>query len=255
MQFVWRKILGASCLCVDSWGNQGFCHGFFGVELDSEALPAIELNAGNCVLIQLLKQVHSTDFHSAEAAVGQHGLSGDGWSGFLGSVQPWAAAVKTADCIPVIIWDPKLRYAAVLHCGRKGTIDGLLPKAIKSFSQIGSKPESIEMAIGPGVSGECYEIGEELASELSDHAKRYPGLFLDYLELREGRYFLDLKSMLVKQALRQGLSPKNVLVSDICTICSPEFHSYRRDKESAGRQIALVGSDNIFNIIRPVKCN
>ena len=146
--------------------------------------------------------------------------------------------VKTADCVPVLVYDGKRAVGAV-HAGWRGTAQSILANTIKAMEgAFGSGPKEMKIAIGPAIRTCHYEVGRDVLEAVSD------GLIsggIKYHEERGGRIYIDLPSVNKIQAMSMGVREENIYVSPECTFCNQAFHSYRRDKERAGRQGAFIG--------------
>jgi hypothetical protein len=139
-------------------------------------------------------------------------------------------AVRTADCYPVILADPVRRALAVVHAGWRGAAAEVVARALALLeSRYGSRAADLVVAVGPGIGGCCYEVGPEIAAQLS----RWTG------PDSAGRR-LDLAAVLVRQLIERGVPESGIEVAGLCTFCRPgEFHSYRRDG-AAGRMISAA---------------
>jgi len=173
-------------------------------------------------------------------------------------------AVKTADCMPVMIIDRKKRAVGVFHAGWRGTLRRIAEKGVGEMRRwFNSKPEDLHAALGPSIRNCCYSVGEEVrdkfqsqfayADELfrewqtyEDIHLKYPLLFLTmrapgHSELPY-RIFLDLAEANRRQLLAVGLRDKNIAVLPGCTSCdTKQFFSHRKEKGVTGRMMAVVG--------------
>ncbi len=140
-------------------------------------------------------------------------------------------SVETADCVPILLCDPQIPVIGAVHAGWRGTAGGILINAIKRLVEVfSSRPERILIAIGPSIGGCCYEVDEPVMKAITAITGSRP-------RRRNGRYLIDLKEENLKQALTVGIPRENIWLSSECTFCSPErFHSFRYEKEKAGRQ-------------------
>ncbi len=146
-------------------------------------------------------------------------------------------AVFTADCLPVIMYDPHLNIVGVIHAGRKGTSLKIVSKTLQRMIQkYGSVPKNIMLGFGPGIGGCCYEVGDECLESFRD----------SYLQVerftfpkKKGKSMLDLKLANRLDALGAGILDKNIFDCQICTVCSNNlFFSYR--KMDAGRMMTVA---------------
>jgi len=170
-----------------------------------------------------VKQIHSAIVLPADGRCGVVG-SGDA----LLEDQPGAViAIKTADCIPILLVDERRRVVAAVHAGWRGTVAHIAPAAIAAMQQrFGSEPEDLHAAIGPGIGKCCYEVGPEVAAQFGG----------------QGREHIDLTAANRDQLLKAGVTPDRIYASNLCTMClAGEFHSFRRDGEAAGRLCSFAG--------------
>ena len=177
-----------------------------------------------------LKQVHSS---TCVFAGGRTGVLGEG-DALLENTPGSAVAVKTADCIPILLIDRGRRAVAAVHAGWRGTVAEIVRKAVEQMRrQFGSEPAALEAAIGPGIGRCCYEVGPEVAAYFPQ-SKLETG--------RDGRARVDLAEANRRQLMALGLDSARIYISGLCTMCLPgEFHSYRRDKQDAGRMFSFAG--------------
>lgn len=140
--------------------------------------------------------------------------------------------ISTADCLPVFLFDPILKSIGAVHAGWRGLLLNIIPNAINMmWKEFQSFPENIKVFIGPAAGVCCYEVQDDVASK-----------FPDEIRISSMKKFLDLKLLAKKQLINSGVNEKNIEVSEYCTICHPElFHSYRRDRERAGRMMGVIG--------------
>ena len=93
-------------------------------------------------------------------------------------------------------------------------------------NRFGSDPADIHAAIGPGIGKCCYEVGPEVAAQFGER----------------GRAHIDLAEANRRQLIEAGVTGRRIYASNLCTMCRPEeFHSFRRDKQAAGRLYSFAG--------------
>jgi polyphenol oxidase len=130
--------------------------------------------------------------------------------------------VLVADCYPVALSDGE--QVAMLHCGWRPLAGGIVERAVERFS---SPPSA---AIGPGIGGCCYEVGDEVLSAFEG------------IEGAASGRMLDLRRVIAAKLADAGVS--DVQHVDACTSCSPELYfSHRRDNGVTGRQAGLIVRD------------
>lgn len=170
-----------------------------------------------------LKQIHSTECVAGE---GRSGVLGHA-DALLENVAGAVVAVRTADCIPVLLVDVGRRAVAAAHAGWRGTAGGIVAKALSAMRErFGTDPADVHAAIGPGIGKCCYEVGPEVARQFG----------------KQGTSYLDLTEENRQQLIRAGVTPERIYASNLCTKCRPEeFHSFRRDRDDSGRLYSFAG--------------
>ena len=204
-----------------------------------------------------LKQWHSDVIHVFEGATGE-ACRGDGSAtnrpGLL-------LGVQTADCVPILLVDPKKRAVAAVHAGWRGTLARIAVKAAGRMEMhFGSKPGDIVAAIGPAIGSCCYDVGTEVAAEFLSQFADAPDFFDEFRtgdepnpvqwlnQMPPGHQpppknvLLDLRKANRAQLRGIGVKDKNIFVSDLCTACRPDlFFSYRKQSAMSGRQMSVIG--------------
>ncbi len=207
-----------------------------------------------------LRQIHSDLIHRVERMPAQP-LAGDG---IVTDTPGLLVAVQVADCLPIILADRKRRAVGVFHAGWRGTVKRIVEKGVGEMRKhFGSDPRNLVAAIGPGVRGCCYQVGEEVrtsfeaqfsyASSLFREVKesdpvreKYPMLFLTARAPGHGelpvRLFLDLVEANRRQLQDAGVLAKNIDTAAPCTVCHTELlFSFRAEKGVTGRMMAAAG--------------
>lgn len=207
-----------------------------------------------------LRQIHSDIIRHIEG-IPEEPLAGDG---MITATPGLLLAIQTADCLPVIVVDTKRRAVGVFHAGWRGTVKRIVEKGVGEMVRcFGSRPRDLKAAIGPGIQGCCYEVGEEVRTKFESQfsyaaslfhevkdsdpvREKYPLLFLTarapgHSELPT-KIFLDLVEANRQQLLTAGVPKKSIDSSPLCTNCHPEtLFSYRAEKGKTGRMMAVAG--------------
>lgn len=185
---------------------------------------------GNSHNLATLHQIHSD---TVVAAHGRSGCLGDG-DALLENTPGSLVAVKTADCIPLLLVDPVNRAVAAVHAGWRGSARNITARAIAAMEkEFGTRPADLHVAIGPGIGPCCYQVGPEVAAEFAQYDSVLRNSTL--------RIFLDLGEINRRQAAASGVDTSRIYMAGICTMCDQDFHSYRRDRHAAGRMLSVVG--------------
>jgi polyphenol oxidase len=175
-----------------------------------------------------LKQIHSA---ACVQAAGRSGVLGEG-DALLENSPGSVVAVRTADCIPILLVDERRRAVAAVHAGWRGTAARIVPNAVASMGRLfGTGVGDLHAAIGPGIGKCCYVVGAEVAARFE---RQEPG--------GQGSAHIDLAGENRRQLEEVGVTPERIYASNLCTMCRPEeFHSFRRDQEAAGRMHSFAG--------------
>jgi YfiH family protein len=148
--------------------------------------------------------------------------------------------ILTADCIPVLFCDPIAHVVGAAHAGWKGAIDGIVGNTVAAMQKLGTRPERIEAAVGPAISGANYEVGPDFAAAI---VARNPATSAFIFTPDGGREHFDLPGFVLSELDRLGLaSVENV---GGCTYANPDryfSHRYATHRgTTTGRQIAVIG--------------
>jgi polyphenol oxidase len=143
-----------------------------------------------------------------------------------------AGVIRTADCVPVILWEPTSHVAAIVHAGWRGTVMRIAGKAARMMREMGAEPSLVQALIGPSIGPCCYEVKEDVLS--SFRGARFSESIIRRLM---NSTFLDLRRANAEDLEEEGVGHIHVL--DICTRCTEDlFFSARRNE--SGRQISFV---------------
>ncbi|MFZ0320301.1 MAG: peptidoglycan editing factor PgeF [Candidatus Sulfotelmatobacter sp.] len=210
--------------------------------------------------LSTLRQVHSDIIRFVDSPA-ESQLVGDG---LITSTPGLLLAIQTADCLPVILVDPKRCAVGVFHAGWRGTVKRIVEKGVGEMRlHFGSRAHDLKAAIGPGIQGCCYEVGPEVrdqfesqfayatklfreVEEFNEVREKYPMLFLTarapgHSELPK-KIYLDLVEANRQQLLAVGVLPKNIEASPLCTNCRADLlFSYRAEKGKTGRMMGVAG--------------
>jgi polyphenol oxidase len=155
--------------------------------------------------------------------------------GLITSEKGLCLCILTADCVPVLLYDPKQRAIAALHAGWRGTYKRIVCRAVERMVKTyGSNPEHILACIGPAISQECYEVGEDVSGH-------FRFLFSDHPEVvrkssQNGKDHIDLKESNSILLQRSGIKSNHIEISPVCTYSSSaQYFSARRDGIESGR--------------------
>ena len=187
-----------------------------------------------------LKQVHSASVLAFEPGDGDvpGGWKREGdalWTEVPGT----GVGVHTADCVPILLAHRKIPIAAAVHAGWRGLTAGIVGETVRVLAaRFGEAVVGGIVAVaGPCARGCCYEIGEESAEAL----RGLPGE-ADHLRKAKahGKWTADLQGIALAGLRDAGIPPGQMEAAGPCTICSPRFHSFRREKSTTKRQLSFL---------------
>lgn len=181
-----------------------------------------------------LRQVHGSRVFCVDGLVpGLHaGIEADALVVHRGAV----AAVATADCVPILLVDPLSGWAAAVHAGWRGTVAGVVSAAVAAARADGIAARDLHAALGPSIGPCCYEVGPEVADAFGQRG-------FSVIRARAGeRFYVDLRGCNRSLLSSAGLLPARIRACGPCTRCRSDlYHSYRSDRDGAGRQWSWVG--------------
>jgi YfiH family protein len=157
------------------------------------------------------------------------------------------AGVKTADCVPILIGDPRTRSFAAVHAGWRGTLATAAIAGVTRLSnEYGARAEDLRVAIGASAGPCCYEVGSEVIDAFSSRFHEGEKLFTP---TRPGHALVDLLKANRDQLESIGVLANRIHVAPICTMCRTDlFFSYRKEKKlhgKVGRLMAVIGRDQV----------
>ena len=175
------------------------------------------------------KQAHGDNIIEAKGGAGASKGCPDA-DAYITDEKKLPIAIRTADCVPVFIFDPVHRAIGLAHAGWRGTYKSIAAKTVLGMMEkYASQPADLRIVLGPSIRDCCYKVGEEF--------RHY---FPDFVRDRGGYLFADVVGANRDQLIKAGVRQENILDSGICTCCNKEYYSCRRDGASAGRMISLM---------------
>ena len=194
-------------------------------------------------------QVHGVDVrvvHNQVEADQKPGVLGDDlYCDALVSQTPNVLlAVKTADCVPVLIGDPITRSFAAVHAGWRGTVSSIVKSAIAQLeSEYGAQAKYLRVAIGPAANACCYEVGSDVIGAFKERFSNADALFA---ATRDGHARIDLHQANREQLIDLGVPADRIYLAPFCTMDRNDlFFSYRQEKQlhgRVGRLMSVIGT-------------
>jgi polyphenol oxidase len=187
----------------------------------------------NLQQIVILKQIHGDKILEIKEG-GDFACAGEA-DGMCTNERGLTLAIQTADCAGVLLYDPQNHAIAALHAGRKGAQLNILGKCVAKMQNLyGTNAAQLKMYIGAHIRGCCYELPHDMAAEFEKYENA--------VEIRDGKSYLDIASVLLSQAKSAGIKDENIEISTSCTSCeSDKFFSYRAQSGKCGRMLTAIG--------------
>jgi YfiH family protein len=193
-------------------------------------LETIGVGVENLVLAQ---QVHGNKIKvvkyqdRGKIISGVDGLLTRDWQVILG--------IRSADCLPILFWEPQAKIIGAAHAGWRGVLARLPQKMIDQAIKMGGLPENILVAIGPHICGKRYSVEKERAERFLKEFGKLKGMV--------EKNFLDLEVPTINQLFHSGVKLSNILSAKMCTSChNNDFFSFRKnDKDDYGEILSVIG--------------
>lgn len=140
-----------------------------------------------------------------------------------------ALGVRTADCVPILIYDPIKKVIAAVHAGWRGAAEHIAKKTLSVMQDsFNTKLSDCVVAVGPAIGECCFEVGQEVIDRFSSSSVG-------------GGTHLDLPAAIISELMDDGVKRDKIDWLKICTSCEKEScFSHRRDKGNTGRHLALI---------------
>lgn len=187
-------------------------------------------------------QVHGNDVKTV-ASVENAASSEERFDALVSDLPGILLGVKTADCVPVLLGDPKSGAYAAIHAGWRGTVLSIAAKAVERMQvAYGSNPTNLVCAIGPAATGKNYEIGQDVIEAFEQNFSTSGKYFTP---IRQGHALIDLHLANKDQLINAGVHEDNIYTAPFCTMERTDlFFSYRVEKKlygKTGRMMSVIG--------------
>ncbi len=161
--------------------------------------------------------------------------------GLVTNLKDLYIGVKTADCLPILFYDPMKKIIGIAHAGWRGTLKNISREAVKAMVSLGAFKKDIIAVLGPHIKECCYDITEERKSVFQKHLASQGVPLQGYQNHNDGKFYLDLEKINYYQLLKSGLYSANIESVGLCTYHHKDlFYSYRRDGQKSGRLINFI---------------
>ena len=199
--------------------DRGISHGDFLKRVGAAGFP-----------VARLEQVHGGKVVRID---GKTDLSKEipGTDGAITNIKGIALSVRTADCLPILFYDPEHNAIGIAHAGWRSTKERIARNVVKAMkANYKSVPSQILVGMGPALRQCCYEVNSEFLVH-------FPGSVVKMAH----RHYFDIAGENAGQLISSCVSAKNIFDCGICTACrNDEFFSFRKEKDKAGRMLSVI---------------
>jgi YfiH family protein len=195
-------------------------------------------------------QTHSSTHHVVDEKLVQDVKKDDTFQtkgdALLTDIKKIFIGIKTADCVPILVAEPKKKIIAAIHAGWRGTVDKIVEKTLHALHQkFGVQSSDLLIAIGPSACGDCYEVGRDVR-ETFDKKFEGSGKLFKVKDNKNGKYLLDVVKANILELEKAGVKKENIFNAEACTMHQNEwFFSHRKeghpDPAKAGRLLSVIG--------------
>jgi YfiH family protein len=225
--------------------DQGFAHAFPTRSATEEELSAYF----SAEVIVQVKQVHGGRAVEADAAAGTEADAIVGRAGArplaaaagpTGRSGPVAVGVRVADCVPLLLADPRTGDVAAVHAGWRGVVAKVVPAAIEALAGL-DPPGRVPLfaAIGPCIGACCFEVGRDVGAQIADAC----GKGRVVVWAAQDKVYVDLRAAVRAQLQARGVPDAHIEDVPGCTKHeAARFHSHRRDGADSGRMLAAIAA-------------
>ncbi len=182
--------------------------------------------------VRMVKQVHGTVVIEVAASDDPMRLGACEGDALATTAPGLALGVRSADCVPVLLADPRTGAIAAAHAGWRGVASGVVPAAVGALVRLGASASDLRVALGPSIGPCCFEVGDDVAA-------RFPAPTVHVRAA--GKPTVDLRHAVALQLAASGVTPDRIDVDAPCTFCDPAgWPSYRRQGAAASRLIGWI---------------
>lgn len=160
-----------------------------------------------------------------------------GYDGMLTRTDKIDMGIRTADCLPIILYEPHAHILSLIHAGWKGLYEGIIEEVLQKIKGNGGRISSLIVAIGPHIGSCCYSV--DFSRVRMFHKKLKSSN--EFAKNRGKTWYLDLRAIVYLLLKQYGMKSSQIDDVDMCTCCNSEYFSYRREGEKCGRMVTVAG--------------
>lgn len=209
-----------------------------GNDVNENRIRFVSALCSDCQRLVFAKQIHSSKVEIITKYNYKDGFECDG---FVTKEKNIIIAVKTADCVPILLCDEENGVVSALHAGWRGTVSGIATEGIKKMLSLGARAENITAAIGHSIGKCCYEVDVPFVKAVKESP--YGNELLHFIEKsdKESKFYADLKAMNFYLLTSAGVKAENIATDPDCTCCKSDIlFSHRASKGKRGLMMAGI---------------
>lgn len=143
----------------------------------------------------------------------------------------YCLTVKTADCVPLVLADPRTGFFGAVHIGWRGLAGGILENLSLAIKNLDINFNRLYISLGPSIGSCCFEVGGEVAVLFDDSS----------VTIKDDRYFLDIKGLIKERLISFGVSENRISEAAECTSCHTDrYYSFRRDGRADIQMVSFI---------------
>ncbi len=147
--------------------------------------------------------------------------------------------ILTADCLPILVYDPILEIVGAVHAGWRGLLEQIILRTIDKFIDLGSNAENLIVGIGPAICQKHFVVKNDVLKEFQDS-------YQSATMVRNNDGYIDLKKVAVIDLKKANVLPSNIEMSHFCTVCDNGIYgSFRKEGSGAPEMASIIGIKNI----------
>ena len=177
--------------------------------------------------------------HSADVVVANRPIPKRRWvaraDGLITNRRDVPLVMRYADCVPLLFYDPVVSAIGIAHAGWRGTVQGVAYNTVVALQNAyGSDPRDVRVVIGPSISPQCFQVGEEVVTAVAAHFGTLEGLM--QRDPADQTAYVDLWTANQRDLERAGVLPQHIDLAAICTHQNTvDFYSHRAEQGKTGR--------------------
>lgn len=219
------------------WGSINPFVGYSAIKRIAEGLRIPEHEYQIASHLVFAEQIHKNNVHICRP--GDESSIRLYTDALISNIPSQILGIYTADCVPILLYDPKNHIIGAIHAGYKGLEEGIILRCIKKWMKnFNSSPLDILVGIGPFIHVCCYEVKEDLIERSQKNG------WISYIEKREAKLFLNLKAIVYHELQNCGILLNKIEDIEMCTSCRKDiFFSARKrtlEEERGSSIISLI---------------